>query len=435
MNRLQSRKSATLAGAANHNLDAFAGSGMAAAKGGGLLSGCKPWAKRVIDWHNKTSARTNGALLAECRLMARAARGGRSALTVYGSKNEPAVIGPFGKRLARSMAITFALFAAPSFALGQDASSCLIANDAVNHALGENPETLPEGLGSFHLPDLGAAGLTVHYARPPSFTSSSPILLVIPGAGRNSDDYRDAWIDAACASGTLVAALGYSEENYDFAAYNMGGTISNLQFDNPSIARVTETATTLTLDDADIRFEVVTNRPDWIFGDFDRVFEQLVQKTDSEQETYDIFGHSAGGQILHRFAIFAPQSKARVIIAANSGFYTFPDLSQPLPTGIKGTGLTETDLSQAYGSQLVLMLGELDNDDQAGGTLLHTPHIDGSQGLGRLDRGRRFHEHARDEAERIEAAFDWQVQVIDGIGHDYRAMSAAAAEYLMNLPD
>lgn len=65
--------------------------------------------------------------------------------------------------------------------------------------------------------------------------------------------------------------------------------------------------------------------------------------------------------------------------------------------------------------------------------MLHTPRIDQSQGLKRLDRGLRFYENSRDEAERIETAFYWQIKVIDGIGHDYRAMSATAAEYLMNL--
>ncbi len=327
------------------------------------------------------------------------------------------------------------LLITPGLAFGQSDTSCFAVTEPVQHELGDNPVSLPEGLGSFHMPDLGSAGLAVHYVRPANYNSSSPILLVLPGAGRNSDDYRDAWIDAACNSGTLVAALGYPEEHYDFAAYNMGGTISNLHFDNPSFARVSETATTVTLDDADIRFDVVTNRPGWIFDDFDHVFEKLVEMTASEQATYDIFGHSAGGQILHRFAIFAPQSKARVVIAANSGFYTFPDLSQALPTGLEGTGLTETDLTYAFGTRLVLMLGALDNSDQAGGTLLHTPHIDQSQGLGRLDRGQRFYEHSRHEAERVGADFQWQLQIIDGIGHDYRAMSAAAAEYLINLED
>ncbi|MGR3813815.1 MAG: hypothetical protein ACU0AU_06975 [Cognatishimia activa] len=335
-------------------------------------------------------------------------------------------------RCAAELTFAFVLLT-PSFAVGQSDTTCFDGTIPVELALGENPEIVPEGVGSFNLPALGAAGVTVHYVRPQSFTSSSPILLVIPGAGRNSDDYRDAWIDAACASGMLVAALGYSDEHYDFAAYNMGGTITNLHFDNPSFAKVSETATTVTLNDADIRFDMVANRSGWIFDDFDHVFEQLVEMTDSEQETYDVFGHSAGGQILHRFAVFAPRSKARVIIAANSGFYTFPDLSRTLPTGLNGTGLTETDLTHSFGKHLILMLGALDNSDQAGGTLLHTPHIDQSQGLGRLDRGLRFYEHSRHEAELAGTDFQWQLEIIDGIGHDYRAMSAVAAEYLMNL--
>lgn len=383
MTTLKCKHSAPRAEEADNNHDVISSTASGFKASGGLFSGCKPWLKRLP--------------------------------------------GP--------LAFTLALLTAPSLVLGQEASSCFATDDPIHHALGETPKALPVGVGSFDLPDIGKAGLTVHYARPQSFTASSPILLVIPGAGRNSDDYRDAWIDAACASGTLVAALGYPEAHYDFAAYNMGGTISGLQFDNPQFARASETATTITLDDADIRFDVVTNRSDWIFDDFERVFDHLVQATASEQATYDIFGHSAGGQILHRMAIFAPQSRARVIIAANSGFYTFPDLSLALPSGLQGTGLSQTDVSQAFGADLVLMLGALDNDDEAGGTMLHTPYIDQLQGVGRLERGRRFFAYAQDEAKRVEAVFNWQVQVIDGVGHNYKAMSAAAAEYLMHLAD
>lgn len=66
---------------------------------------------------------------------------------------------------------------------------------------------------------------------------------------------------------------------------------------------------------------------------------------------------------------------------------------------------------------------------------MHTPHIDQSQGLGRLDRGLRFFEHSRGKAESVDTAFNWQIEVIDDVGHDYRAMSAAAADYLVNLTD
>ena len=48
----------------------------------------------------------------------------------------------------------------------------------------------------------------------------------------------------------------------------------------------------------------------------------VVEDVGSREAQYDIFGHSAGGQIVHRMAIFHPDSKARRMVAANSAFYT-----------------------------------------------------------------------------------------------------------------
>jgi hypothetical protein len=84
--------------------------------------------------------------------------------------------------LGSSIALSLALLVTPGFAPGQGATSCFDSAVAVNHVLGENPETLREGVGSFHLSGPGTTGFNVHYARQQSFSSSSP-----PDAGRNRD--------------------------------------------------------------------------------------------------------------------------------------------------------------------------------------------------------------------------------------------------------
>lgn len=302
------------------------------------------------------------------------------------------------------------------------------------HSLGFMPEHLETGAGNFEL--SGATGheekrLTVHYYMPVSATPRSDILIVIPGAGRNSDDYRNAWLSMAQAKNIIVAAIGYPEEDYDFAAYQLGGIAKDLQLIEPNFERPSPNARVLRISDENIKMNPNPNRDDWIFSDFDRVFDFLVERTGSSRTGYDIFGHSAGGQILHRLAVFHPSSKAKRIIAGNAGFYTLPDQSFSPPSGVSGTGLNETDLAAALGAPLTLLLGENDNSDRAGGTLLRTPLID-TQGTNRFDRGHHFFEYGKTTADRRGLDFNWHLETVPGVGHDYRAMSRAAGKLLYN---
>lgn len=271
--------------------------------------------------------------------------------------------------------------------------------------------------------------ITVHYHKPRNFTAQSKILLVIPGAGRDGDEYRDAWVDVAEASSVLVAGLTYPEANYDFAAYQMGGVIKDLVIKNMPLGPNGQMPDVMYQRDEDISFSV-SNQPDeWIFGDLDRIFGLIKAASKSAQTTYDAFGHSAGGQILHRLALFHPHSKANRIIAANGGLYTQPDLALTQPAGMKDNGITTDGLRAAFAERLTLLLGELDNSDEAGGTQIHTPLLD-RYGKGRLDRGKIFFEAGKRTAEAMDAPFNWTVEVVPNVGHDFRAMSRAAARLL-----
>lgn len=123
------------------------------------------------------------------------------------------------------------------------------------------------------------------------------------------------------------------------------------------------------------------------------------------------------------------RSKARRIVAANSGFYTLPTFDVPLPLGLRGTTLSERDVDTAFAARLVVLVGELDNEHETRGIHLRTPMAD-QQGIGRLARGRYFFATARDAASRRHAQFNGQLNVVPGVGHDQRAMSAAAARLL-----
>lgn len=293
-------------------------------------------------------------------------------------------------------------------------------------------ERLASGAGAFVTmggPGHEHAHIAVHYYKPSGFTKRSPILLIIPGAGRNGDAYRDAWIGAARDHNVLVAALSYPESDYDFAAYQMGGVIRDLVISNLPIGPDGRPPDSVHLHDEDISFRVNPDPQTWLFNDFDRVFAQLAAAANSSQTSYDMFGHSAGGQILHRHALFSAQSRTDRIIAANAGLYTLPDLDLPQPMGLKDTGLNATSLRRALSRKLTVLLGEQDNDGEEGGIQLHTPTID-RYGVDRLTRGRTFYEAGRACADRYGAPFQWTLETVPNVGHDFRAMGRAAAALL-----
>lgn len=269
--------------------------------------------------------------------------------------------------------------------------------------------------------------IRVFYYQPESFTTSSRILMVIPGAGRNGDSYRDAWIEESDRNGVLILSPMYAEEDYSFEEYHLGGLINSSNF----LQHVTyiENTNQVELNEDSIQFQFTIDPQEWIFIDFDRIFDMVVKELNSNQTNYDVFGHSAGGQILHRMILFYPQSKAQRVLASNSGFYTLPDFDTKLPFGIDGTTITEEGLKSAFSQELVLFLGELDNENETGGTMLRSSSAD-IQGTHRLARGQYFYDYARSKARELNVPFNWEMVIIPGVGHDQRNMGKAASQYL-----
>lgn len=294
------------------------------------------------------------------------------------------------------------------------------------------PRLSGPGSGEFQVP--GGPGrehraIRVVYHRPRGFTQTSPILLVLPGGGRRAGLYRDSWVEASERHGVLVAALGYPARHYDFAAYQLGGLVKNLRVLGRPLADEADLPRRTRLNDSDVTWDVEPRRQAWIFGDLDRIFGVLARAAGSRRTGYDVFGHSGGAQLAHRFAIFHPRSRADRIVAANAGLYTLPTPDDPLIYGLAGSRLGRADLAAALSARLAVLVGEKDNDPDHGDPHLHTPTAD-QQGLGRRTRGRAFFSAARDAARRAGLPLNWTLEVIPRVGHDYARMGQAAARRL-----
>lgn len=140
---------------------------------------------------------------------------------------------------------------------------------------------------------------------------------------------------------------------------------------------------------------------------------------------YDIFGHSAGGQFVQRMIALKPASRIRKAIAANAGSYTFLDDTVPYPYGL---GSVNHNLGYSFDRQLVVLLGELDNNAEQG--RLDQTERAMKQGAHRLERGTNFFRTSRAAAEKQGGEFNWSLQVVPDVGHNYKGMSEAAAKLL-----
>ncbi|MFN0058046.1 MAG: PHB depolymerase family esterase [Planctomycetota bacterium] len=131
-----------------------------------------------------------------------------------------------------------------------------------------------------------------------------------------------------------------------------------------------------------------------------------------------LFGFSAGAQFAHRYAMAHPHRVARAVVAA-AGWYTFPDLTQRFPYGIRPVRTLEGvtfNPEEFLRIPMELLIGERDTTTH---NVRSTERTVAQQGVNRLDRARRW------VAAMGEAAtsyfLDCQVTLteVPGIGHSF----------------
>ena len=140
---------------------------------------------------------------------------------------------------------------------------------------------------------------------------------------------------------------------------------------------------------------------------------------------YDLFGHSAGAQFVHRFLLFKPNAKVRYALAANAGWYTVPDQNLPFSYGVKHPLLpiTKRDIVEWTNKKLIILRGTADvNADH---NLRVTPEAN-VQGKNRFERAAYMLEKGR----AANPATKWQLVEVPGADHDQKKITPIAQELL-----
>jgi poly(3-hydroxybutyrate) depolymerase len=276
------------------------------------------------------------------------------------------------------------------------------------------PLALQDGKHVLATEDLDWPGISsVWYYRPPADRVAEDaagglrVLMVIHGAGRNAEQYLDSWLGIAEEHGLFVVAPEFSEEN----GIRVGGEWE-WRFNTGNVVGW---------------FGNDTDEEDWYFTSVERLFESIRRSDGRVLDRYVIFGHSAGGQFVHRMMLFQPEAHFELAIAANSGWYTLPDAERDFPYGLLGAPFSTERIDAALQRPLIVFLGTDDTPDQGS---FRTSDEAMAQGATRPLRGARFFEEATRLAKARGLPLGWTLEYAEGIGHDKHGMASASVRLL-----
>ncbi|TRO66810.1 alpha/beta hydrolase [Christiangramia sabulilitoris] len=242
--------------------------------------------------------------------------------------------------------------------------------------------------------------------KPENWKNRDRILFVMHGGGRNADDYLDAWKEISEKNNVLVIVPEFENKfsKYTTNDYQEGNLFTFFGSRNP--------------------------KEEWAYQVIENIFDQIKKTNSITNENYNIFGHSAGGQFVHRMIMLMPEARIENAIAANAGFYTLPEEDLEYPYGLKNTPITDSSIKESFTKKLTILLGENDNDPNL--ETFRETELAMQQGKHRLERGSNFYKRANTMAKERLWNFNWEIDTIQNVGHNYREMSSQAINYIAN---
>lgn len=154
--------------------------------------------------------------------------------------------------------------------------------------------------------------IRVWFYRPFEYDENSRILFVMHGVKRNGEHYRKQWITIAEEYNIFLVVPEFSQKHYPRSAkYNLGNVHNDLG--------------------------ELNEEKYWTFTAIENLFDYIKETVTNKNEKYYIYGHSAGGQFVHRLVMFKPDARIKKAVATNSGWYTMPSVEDKFPYGLEGS--------------------------------------------------------------------------------------------------
>jgi poly(3-hydroxybutyrate) depolymerase len=266
---------------------------------------------------------------------------------------------------------------------------------------------IPPGPGSFTFVDEqgdASKNMTVYTYLPQGVDAKdSKIVFVMHGHGKNAKGYRDAWIKPADAYRFLVIAPNFDAKQWRGGDYAYPRVLAQ---DGKSA------------DMSRLSYSVI-----------EHLFDAVKAATGNRNEKYWLYGHSEGGQFVHRLALMLPDARYARVVVANPGWYTMPRFDVKYPYGLGATPATETSLKTILGRDVVVLLGDRDTDPNH--AQLNKSAAAELQGANRFERGHNFMREAQNRAAELKCPFGWRLEIARGVAHSNNMMAGPAAAALM----
>ncbi len=252
--------------------------------------------------------------------------------------------------------------------------------------------------------DAMGRDIRVFSYKPESFSRDAAIWFTMHGLHRDAEKARDEWLTAADQNGLLILAPEFSEANFPKSADYTLGKVTGDDFSRSNYAAI------------------------------EHIFDSAVAATSSNEKSYSIFGHSAGGQFVQKMLLLMPKLRVNFAISANPGWYVLPTCTEvageaaafpySFAQGPYSIEKCPAALARGLSRNVLLMLGAEDWDathpqlSKTAGAML--------QGANRFDRGIFFMEKMRRASEVQQKNHTWRVQVVPGVGHNASEMAQSA---------
>lgn len=248
--------------------------------------------------------------------------------------------------------------------------------------------------------------INVYYYIPVGNKKDMSVQIILHGASRNADEYIEAWKEKANKYNLILIAPEFSKSDFTIGEYSQGMLTNE---EGKLIAKEKN-----------------------LFYLLDDVFKFVNNKINLEKQSYNLYGHSAGGQFVHRFLQFHDSPYVNKSIAANAGWYTFPDSTTIFPYGISDLGLQQNEIRKNYFKKdMFILLGTADT--LRTNNFRVTKEAD-QQGLTRLERGNNYYISNKMTAAREGYQYNWKHGYVKDAGHDHIMMSHSSADILyLNL--
>jgi len=239
------------------------------------------------------------------------------------------------------------------------------------------------------------------YTTPKKIDKDTKLLFVVHGNSRNAEDYISAWLPYVENKNVILVAPRFDKRNFRYffllGSANSSGVIN-------------------------------IDSNDFINTSISSFFNFFKSKFSLNTNKYMMFGHSAGAQFVHRYMLFSNDQRISNTVIANAGWYTFLNGAN-FPYGINNSpiDISEKNIRWFMSNRSSLLIGSndtsLENVNSSKGAL--------NQGRTRVDRANNYFNVLIDIAEKENIPLRWTYKVIDGVGHDYKEMTAEAANILL----